>query len=192
VIEKTMAPDMRRAGLYQRILGEKFDTLDSAVRRLHLLQGHHRLRGRCSISGAEHWLGRALAWILRLPLPARDAEFSFDLLADTDGETWTRHFPGRTMRSRLQQDSESTLVERIGPARPSFALGVVEGTLVMRLLGVEVFGLSWPKRWLPAIRTHESGQGDIYRFEVEARLGRLGLLVAYEGTLDLCSLEAIG
>jgi hypothetical protein len=133
-----------------------------------------------------------LAWILRLPLPAEDAEFRFDLLVDAEGETWTRHFPGRTMRSRLQQESESTLVERIGPAQPTFALDVSEGTLSMRLLGVEVFGLPWPKRWLPTVHTRESGDGDIYHFEIDASLGRFGLLVAYAGTLDLRGLERIG
>jgi hypothetical protein len=178
--------------LYPRLLGKKFDMLDGAVSRLHRLQGRHRLYGRCTISGAEHWLGRLLAWILRLPLPADDAEFSFELFADAEGETWTRHFPGRTMRSRLQQESGSTLVERIGPARPSFALDVNEGTLSMRLLDLEVFGLTWPKRWLPIVHTREFGQGDSYHFEIDARMGRLGLLVAYAGTLDLRSLERIG
>jgi hypothetical protein len=191
VTERPKGAGAATRGLYPRLLGAKFDELDGAVRRLHLLQGQHRLRGRCTISGAEHWLGRVLAWILRLPLPADDAEFGFDLVADSDGETWTRHFPGRTMRSRLRQESESSLVERIGPAWPTFALDVSGGTLSMRLLGIRVFGLSWPTPCLPTVRPRESGQGDTYHFEIDARLRRLGRLVAYSGTLDLHKLERI-
>jgi hypothetical protein len=184
--------DARMPSLYQQLLGAEFDKLDAAVRRLHLLQGHYRLCGHCSISGAEHFLGRVLARLLCLPLCADEAEFSFELLVDAGGETWTRHFPGKTMQTRLQRHSSTVLVERMGSVRPKFGLGVDEGSLSMRLLGMNVLGLAWPKRWLPAIRTRESGDGDLYRFEVDARLGRLGLLVAYAGTLDLRSLEVIG
>ena len=173
--------------LYQRLLGDDFLALDAAVRDLHSLRGHQRLRGRCTIVGAERRGGRWLAALLGLPAPAKESAFAFELSADRDGETWTRHFPHRAMRSRLHEQGPSILGERLGPARLSFALDVHEGSLSMRLLGVRILGMPWPRRWLPTVWAREHGVGEQFHFDVGARLGALGLLVAYRGQLDMAS-----
>ena len=177
--------------LYRRILGHDFLALDAAVQRLHSLRGHQRLHGRCTIVGAERRAGRWLAASLGLPSPAHEGAFAFELHTDRDGETWTRYFPRRAMRSRLHEQAPSILGERLGPARLSFALDVHEGSLSMRLIGVRIFGMPWPQRWLPTVWAREHGVGEQFHFDVGARLGALGLLVAYRGHLDLAGVGRI-
>ena len=84
---------MSESPLYRQILGSEFAALDEPVRRFHSLQGHHRLRGRCTVNGAEHAVGRFVCAMLGLPRRVSDAEFQFDLEADPNGEIWIRHFP---------------------------------------------------------------------------------------------------
>ena len=171
--------------VYRRVLGARFDSLDPAVQRLHSLQGQQRLDGRCTIVGAESRLGRAIARIVGLPRAAEQTAFTFEINADDSEETWTRHFPRRSMRSRLRAGSNGELIERLGIVRLRFTLAVADGALTMRLDAVRVAGMPWPRAWLPMVWAREHGDGERFHFDVGARLGRLGLLVAYRGHLDL-------
>lgn len=171
--------------IYRQILGNAFADLDGPVQRFHALQGQHRLRGRCTVSGAEHPLGRLLCGVLRLPRAATEEAFEFELDASATQETWTRHFPSRTMRSRLQATPERRLRERLGPALLEFTLDVAEGSLRMQLECILVFGVRWPRRWFPTVWAIECGDAGRFCFDVGARLRAFGSLVAYSGYLDL-------
>ena len=177
------------ASVYQRILGARFATLDAPVRALHSLRGHHRLRGRCSIVGAQGRLGRAIAALVGLPRPCSDTDFVFEIEIDDDGETWIRHFPRRAMRSRLRAGSDGLLHERLGITTLRFRLEVKDGRLSMHLANVRVGGIAWPRAWLPEVWALEHGEDGRFHFDVGARLGRIGTLVAYRGHLDLADTE---
>lgn len=176
--------------IYRRILAGDFARLDGAVQSFHSLQGHHRLRGRCTVSGAEHPLGRLLCLLLRLPRATTESDFTFDLRADGSQELWTRNFPARTMRSRLSVAADRRLCERLGPARLEFSLQVADGSLSMHLEQIRVFGLRWPRRWFPSVWAIECGEQGRFCFDVGARLRALGSLVAYSGYLELDDLPA--
>ena len=171
--------------IYRQVLGAAFAELDEPVQRFHSLQGRHRLRGRCTVGGAEHPLGRFLCALLGLPRATQDCEFAFELDADESGETWTRHFPSRTMQSRLQPAATHRLRERLGPALLEFSLSAAEGSLRMQLERIQVFGLRWPRRWFPAVWAIECGEQGRFCFDVGARLRALGTLVAYSGYLAI-------
>jgi hypothetical protein len=173
------------ASVYRRVLGARFDSLDPAVQRLHSLQGQHRLDGRCTIIGAQSRLGRVIARLVGLPHAAEQTAFLFEIDAGSTVETWTRHFPRRSMRSRLHAGDHDDLIERLGIVRLQFSLAVASGALTMRLDTVRIAGIPWPRAWLPTVWAREHGDGDHFHFDVGARLGRLGLLVAYRGHLDL-------
>lgn len=176
---------MTGAPVYRQILGDACDALDEPVACFHGLQGRHRLHGRCSVSGAEHPLGRFVCWLLRLPRAANEAEFDFELDAGPAGETWTRRFPGRTMRSRLRATPARKLSERLGPALLQFSLQVDDGSLSMQLDAIRIFGLPWPRRWFPEVWAFECGDDGRFCFDAGARLRVLGSLVAYSGYLEL-------
>jgi hypothetical protein len=171
--------------VYRQMLGSACDALDAPVRRFHSLQGRFRLQGRCSVSGAEHPIGRFVCWLLRLPRAASEADFAFELAADPSAETWTRHFPGRTMRSRLEVAAGRKLRERLGPALLLFSLHVADGSLSMQLEAIRLFGLPWPSRWFPEVWAIECGDDGRFCFDAGARLRVLGSLVAYSGYLEL-------
>ena len=176
---------MSQEPLYRQILGSEFAALDEPVRRFHSLQGHHRLHGRCTVNGAEHAVGRFVCAMLGLPRRISDAEFQFDLEAEPDAEIWIRHFPTRTMRSRLERLGANRLRERLGPATLTFSLDTDGGCLSMRLQSIRVLGLPWPRRWFPEVWAFESGDRGRFCFDVGARLRTLGALVAYSGYLEI-------
>ena len=180
---------LRVASIYQQILGKQLDLLDSGVRRFHCLRGAHRLTGHCSIRAAESSIGKLISALLRLPAATAGAELNFDLQADEHEEVWTRHFPRKTMRSRLQPAANGLLAECIGPARLLFSLKADDGALKMQLEAIRIFGLPWPKRWLPEIWGMEHGDEDRFHFDVGARFHHFGLLVAYSGYLNLPDTE---
>lgn len=186
-----MPPLAEVTALYPRLLGARFAKLAAAVQRFHGLQGAWRIPGRCTIGGATHPLTRMLARLLGLPRASGEAPFEFDLVADADGETWIRRFPDHVMRSRLCAANDGRLAERLGPARLHFRLAAENGVLVMTLDRIRVFGLPWPRRAFPAVRACERGDDARFHFDIEARFGRLGLLVAYHGHLDLDRAQAL-
>lgn len=176
---------MGESPLYRQILGSEFAALDEPVRRFHSLQGRHRLSGRCTVNGAEHALGRFICAMLGLPRQVSDGEFQFDLEADPIGEIWIRHFPTRTMRSRLGRRGTNRLRERLGPASLTFTLETNKGSLSMHLQSIRVLGLPWPRRWFPEVWAFERGDRGRFCFDVGARMRVLGSLVAYSGYLEL-------
>ncbi len=171
--------------LYQQILGTRFGLLDAGVQRFHLLQGVHRLKGCCSIRGADSWAGHVICTLLGLPHANPAAAMQFELNASEHAEVWIRHFPHRTMRSVLRAHAGGLLIERIGPARLLFSLSSRDGQLSMRLRAIRIFGLPWPKCWFPEIWAVERGNEDRFQFDVGARFRRSGLIVAYSGHLEL-------
>lgn len=177
--------------LYRRVLGARFDALDAPVQRLHSRGGHWHCPGRCTVEPAQGGIARLLARALGLPRAAADAAFRFELSADQDGETWIRHFPHRTMRSRQFGAESGLLGEHLGPARLAFLPETEGGSLSLDLVDLRVFGLRWPRRLWPRVHAREHGDGTRFQFDVDVHLGPLGRLVAYRGHLDLDRIEAI-
>ncbi|RZJ02864.1 MAG: DUF4166 domain-containing protein, partial [Haliea sp.] len=112
---------MKPLSLYQQVMGSDFDRLPAAVRQFHALQGRHVLQGWVKIERPTGFAAACLAWCLGAPLEAQDGAIHFELHAEGASEVWTRHFPGKTMVSRLVL-SGSHLVERLGATRLVFAL----------------------------------------------------------------------
>ncbi|WP_435531685.1 DUF4166 domain-containing protein [Ramlibacter cellulosilyticus] len=111
----------------------------------------------------------------------------FELAAAPAAETWTRHFPGRTMRSRLSGDA--CVVEDLGPARLTFALVRSEASLRMRLVRLQFLRLPCPRWLLPRVLAEERGEPGVLHFHVEATVPLLGRVAGYRGWLQLPSLE---
>lgn len=171
--------------LYRQILGKQFAALDDPLRRFHSLRGHHRLRGRCTVHGAESLFGRLVCALLRLPRAVSEAPFAFELEASPAREIWTRRFSSRTMRSRLDATADGQLRERLGLATLGFSLAADAGQLSMRLQSIRVLGLPWPRRWFPEVWALERGDRGRFCFDVGARMPGFGALVAYSGYLEL-------
>jgi hypothetical protein len=147
------------------------------VRRFHERSG--RFSGRAVVTSHRPLIARLMG------LPQRSGEFDVhvDVERDGDAEVWTRHFPPRPMRSRLQADG-GWLVERLGVVTLRFALTASAEALDWHCVDVRWLGLPLPARWFRVV-ARESARDGKYRFVAGASLPLLGELVHYEGWLDV-------
>ncbi|WP_326541687.1 DUF4166 domain-containing protein [Pseudorhodoferax sp.] len=175
---------MNGSAVFEQVMGAQFGRLPLAVQRFHRLRGRHVLQGQvrtgAPASASARWLGR----LLGTPLHADDGPIRFELEAAPEQETWTRHFPGRTMRSILQPAGEM-LMERLGPARLGFRLEALDGMLAMQLTHMHFLGLPCPRWLLPRVIAQEHGDGDTLHFRICVALPWMGLVAQYQGHLRL-------
>jgi Domain of unknown function (DUF4166) len=170
--------------LYPRILGAAYPNLPSAVQRFHVLQGLQVLHGEVQTEAPASFLARCLAICLGAPRERSQGPLRFELDAGPMEETWTRHFPTRTMRSTLRW-AEGEIEERLGASRLRFALEATPEGLRMQLQRVHCFGLPCP-RWLqPSVVAEERGEGERLHFCIRATVPFVGQVASYCGYLDL-------
>ena len=171
--------------MYERVMGrEAFATLPRAVQRFHRLAGRVTLHGQVQVDAPSSLLARLLAFGLGAPQRAGRGPIRFELVAGSASETWTRHFPRRTMSSRMSL-SAGMVEERLGLARLTFELVARDAGLTMVLRRLRVLGVPCPAGWLPRITADESGDGDRLTFDVAAAWPWIGTVARYRGHLGL-------
>ncbi|MBW8758155.1 MAG: DUF4166 domain-containing protein [Burkholderiales bacterium] len=187
---------MNGPSLFERALGDRFTALPPALRRFHRLAGRHELQGLVETDAPASFAGRLLARCLGTPTRATRGPIRFVLEAAPDAETWTRHFPDRTLRSRMRF-APGHVVERMGPARLAFALDARGGRLRMHLVGLRFLGIPCPAWLRPSIVAEETGDrvgaGERLHFRIEASVRGVGQVVGYRGHLvlpDACTGES--
>jgi hypothetical protein len=175
---------MNTSSLYQRVLGPEFARLAPALRNFHSLAGRHVLHGWVETDAPASAAARVLAWCLGAPQRAHSGPLRFELDAGPASEVWTRHFPGKTMRSRLSAGA-SRVVEQMGPARLTFDLVRSDAVLHMQLVGLQFLRVPCPRWLLPRILAQESGDSGRLHFRVQASVPVLGHVASYRGYLDV-------
>lgn len=174
-----------QAGLFRRVLGADWECLPPAVRRLHGGELAHA-RGVACVRGDLHWRARVVRAMAGLPSPADSVPLALEIRANAAGERWLRRFGQRPMRSTLAGSEQfaNALEERLGPARFTFELGVVDARLHWIAREVRVFGISLPLRWFRGVRASCGGELGRYAFDIDVSLPLVGRLVAYSGWLE--------
>lgn len=175
---------MKTLSLYQQVLGTEFTRLPSPLQRFHALEGAHVLSGWVEVKAPASLVARALARCLGTPQNAQQGLIQFELKADAGEEVWTRHFPGKTMKSRLTH-ATGHIVERLGSARLWFALKGDSEMLKMELVRLRFLGIPCPRWLLPAIVAEETATPGQLHFRVEASLPLIGMVASYRGYLKL-------
>jgi hypothetical protein len=173
---------MSELTLFEAVMGARFAGLAPTLQRFHRLSGSHVLEGVVETWPPDTAIGRALAWCLGSPRRAATGTIRFELQATPTVETWTRHFPARTMRSRLAL-VDGRVVERMGLARLTFALDEADGQLRMRLERMSFGGIPCPAWLRPRLVAEEMGEGDCLHFHIEAAVIFIGRVVGYRGWL---------
>ena len=173
---------MSSPSLFEAVMGARYAGLAPALQRFHRLSGRHVLDGMVETDPPASVLGRALAWCLGSPRVAVSGPIRFELDAAPALETWTRHFPARTMRSRLAL-VDGRVVEHMGLARLVIALDEVDGRLRMRLESMRFGGIPCPAWLRPRLVAEETGEGDCLHFRIEAAVIVVGRVVGYRGWL---------
>ena len=172
---------------FQRVLGRSFEDLAVPVRRLHSLTAPTTVSGLADIDVAPGAIRAAICWLAGLPKPGRDVPVSVEFRPDgRGGVRWTRRFGGRGYASSFRAEQRCggpLLIERFGPFHLEFRLEAVAGGVSWLLVGVTCVGIHAPAWALPKARCLESSDGNRYRFDIEAEMPLIGLLIRYRGWL---------
>lgn len=175
---------MSRGSLYQQVMGADFLLLPAPLQHFHALAGRHELRGWAEVRAPASFVARVLARCLGAPLQAQRGPIRFELASSAVAEHWVRHFPWKTMESRLGLAS-GRIVERLGAARLSFALLASADKLEMQLVSLHFLGVPCPRRLLPAVVAEETASPGRLHFRVQASLPLVGEVAGYHGHLEL-------
>lgn len=175
---------MSRLSMYEQVLGQGYACLPSAVQRFHRLSGHTVLHGWVETQAPATILARALAVCLGAPRDSSRGPLRFELTSGIAKETWTRHFPTRTMTSCMRLVA-GQVEERLGSARLTFNLVATESRLSMRLVKMRFFGVPCPTWMMPRIVAEERGADDQLHFHITAELPFVGMVASYRGHLDI-------
>lgn len=178
---------MTQHSMVEAVLGPAYAMLPPAVQAFHRLRGRVELHGEVSIEPPHSPLARLIGRLLGSPRQAAQGPIRFELDAAPEAETWTRHFPGRTMQSSMQLIDGGTR-EQLGAADLRFTLHATDGKLVMQLRAMRFLGIPCPRWLLPRIVAEETGdaQGRLH-FHVAASVPGVGLVTRYRGWLDVAA-----
>jgi hypothetical protein len=170
--------------LYQQVMGADFLLLPIPLQQFHALQGTHVLSGWVEVRAPASFAAQILARCLGAPLDAQRGSIRFELESSSTSEHWIRHFPGKTMESRLRQIS-GRIVENLGAARLTFALRASTEKLEMQLVRLHFLGVPCPRWLLPSVVAEETASIGRLHFRVQASLPFIGVVAQYQGHLGL-------
>jgi hypothetical protein len=171
-------------GLFRQAAGAAYERMHPAVRAFHDLQGSVELQGEVATEPPQGWMATVLAVLLGTPRRGDRGAIRFELRGDAEAQEWIRHFPARTMRSRLRAQG-GRVVETLGPVRLVFAIREESGSLVMQLDALRCLGIPCPRWLLPVIHARETGSGSRLEFDVRATLPLVGQVAGYKGWLRI-------
>jgi hypothetical protein len=174
-----------RPSLYRRALGPAYDRQSRAGQALHDAGPSH-WKGRCTVTGAQTFGGRLVAWLFQLPAATADAPIAVEFTASGTGELWTRRIGTRAMRSRQfigLRKPAGWIVERFGILDFDLLVQVSDERLSLSMVGMRCCGLPLPRALWPVIEAVESEEEERFRFDVQIGLPLVGRLVRYRGWL---------
>jgi saccharopine dehydrogenase-like NADP-dependent oxidoreductase len=175
------------APLFRRLLGSAYDALPPVIRQAHQVHGVLVLEGKADAAIPDHVLGALIARLFRLPRSGSNMPVRVEMRSEDDGsETWTRIYPGVTMRSNLRNADPRThqVDEVLGPLSIRLQWTPTERGLQLETLGARLFGCPLPDFLRPRSHASETGGADgQFHFDVPIALPLLGTIVHYKGCL---------
>jgi hypothetical protein len=175
------------APLFRRLLGDAYDALPPAIQQAHQVHGVLVLEGKADTISSDNFLGALIARLFRLPRSGSNLPVRVEMRSEDDGsETWTRIYPGVTMRSNLRNADSSTqqLDEVFGPLSIRLQWKARERDLQLRTISARLFGRPLPDFLRP--RSHARETVDVdghFHFDVPIALPLIGTIVHYKGSL---------
>lgn len=179
-----------RARLYERLLGEDWNSLDVPVRRLHERGAGPCGEGMFAVRGGNLF-ARTLARLFGLPAGGEAVRVCLSVTREEGGEAerWHRTFEGRVFDTLQREGEGGLLAERAGPLELLFRLSVEGGALVYTQAGAAVrFGplrVPLPRSLAPRVGAREraADDGEGVHVQVSSRAPLVGLMLSYDGRL---------
>jgi hypothetical protein len=168
------------ATIYQRVLGDRFESLTPTLGRFLAKERGGRASGRLSVTRTAGRLRNLAAAALGIPPPGE-----YDLLLEVSlhvaGQRWVRRFGVHTLET-IQSDYRGLLVESSGSGSLGFELAVESGALLFLPRRAWVLGVRLPLWLAPRIEAENwPMEPDGWRVRVQFRVPLLGLVGEYEG-----------
>lgn len=176
------------AALYPSLLGAAWNSLATPDQHAHCNGAEISRTGVFRIEAAKNWFGRLLARVLRLPKPSPAASVRLIVQPTANGETWRREFDGHPLVTFQSRDRQGRLLERFAGLEIRVRLAVENGGLVYHQVGAALWrGLvPLPACLAPCVVGSEMPDGpDAVRVNVRVTMPLIGLLIAYEGRLNV-------
>ncbi len=177
-------------GLYQQILGEAWARLPIPIQQLHENQASMILQGQAKVMRGKGLLSRCLARLAGFPGEGKAVALVVEIERTSKKERWTRDFGGHRFSSELsagQGHHEHLLTEKIAGLSFDIALVLQEQSLNWHIRSWRWGKFRLPLSWAPTCEAREAVHQGIYTFNVKLSHTLCGLLVAYQGTLNLPS-----
>ena len=178
-----MPPTSPPPSLFANLLGAAFDRLPAGIRRIHAGSLPVRFSGACDIKRGSTVLGRLAGTLAGMPAAGSQVPLTIEIGAAVDGETWTRHFGTRQVRSRMTAEG-GLLVERLGLLTIAFRLDANAHRIVWSPQGGRILGVALPEAFFRGVIASESLVAGRYHFDVRAALPVIGLVIHYRGWLE--------
>jgi hypothetical protein len=174
--------------LFRRLLGDDaYDALPRAIRQAHDVHGVLVLEGKADTTSPDRFLSTFIARLFRLPRSGSNMPVRVEMRSEDDGsETWTRIYPGVTMRSNLRNADSIThqLDEVLGPLSIRLQWKPDARGLQLRTISARMFGCPLPDFLRPRSHASETvGEDGQFHFDVPIALPLIGTIVHYKGSL---------
>jgi hypothetical protein len=183
------APPARDSPLYQAILGTAWLDVAAPILRAHCNGAPVAGRGSFRVFRGRRRLSRLLALFLRLPRATNSAVTKLEIIPEAAVERWERTFNGRRFTSRQYVTGEGMLAERFGALEIWFALEVREDVLIYHQQGAALYlgrrRIVLPPWLAPQVSGREKAVGGKTHVQVQIDLSVGGLLIAYDGLMDI-------
>ncbi|MCZ7861797.1 DUF4166 domain-containing protein [Agrobacterium salinitolerans] len=175
--------------LYEEVLGPTaFLALPAPIRALHDTRPSKRFEGMTTIRRGYGLVTGLAARLFGLPAAGDNVPTSVVIECDAHGETWTRHFGGSVLRSRLTRPSvrkPGRITESVGRVSFDIDLDACLGRLYYPIGRAKIGSSPLPWFLTPRRDTVEYLTGDDkFHFSVKVVLPVFGHLITYEGWLE--------
>jgi saccharopine dehydrogenase-like NADP-dependent oxidoreductase len=182
--------------LFRRLLGGAYDALPPVIRQAHEVHGVLVLEGKADAAPPDHVLGTWIARLFRLPRSGSNMPVRVEMRSEDDGsETWTRIYPGVTMRSNLRNADSAThqVDEVLGPLSIRLHWKPSERGLQLETLGARLYRCPLPDFLRPRSHASETvGADGQFHFDVPIALPLIGTIVHYTGSLKPVESRLVG
>ncbi|MGD9806860.1 MAG: SDR family oxidoreductase [Hyphomicrobiaceae bacterium] len=168
-----------------------FDTLPSAVKTFHRIDGACIWAGRASVETAANFVARCVAQGMGFPAPGTDVPVTVVVRREASApgngppiETWTRSFSGHPFASRLDSPAAGCAWESFGALTFRLRLNVQDGKLFFPVSDWRIGSLRLPVSLAPRSDACEwEDESGRFNFDVRLSYPILGQLVRYKGWL---------
>lgn len=176
-----------QAPLYRRILGDAWESLPDAIRRMHDIGQTAEARGMAVIERGHNPFARFIADMIGFPEAGQDIPVTVQFTASDKREKWTRIFNGHEFFS-LQYEGKGRdqrlLMERFGPMVFAMALVWDGNALRLVLRRWKFLGIPMPMFLCPRSNSYETVGDGKFNFNVEISHPLVGRIVHYKGWLE--------